>query len=98
MDIHFIEGSATPGGLGEVGYPATAPAIANAVFSLTGRRIRHLPMLPAELAGWGGAVEPTPTAGATTVPTTAPTAVPTQAPTAMPDRHELFVPLVSGGR
>ncbi|MBK8538809.1 MAG: molybdopterin-dependent oxidoreductase [Ardenticatenia bacterium] len=98
MDIHFIEGSATPGGLGEVGYPATAPAIANAVFSLTGRRIRHLPMLPAELAGWGGAVEPTPTAGATTVPTTVPTAVPTQVPTAMPDRHELLVPLVSGGR
>ena len=98
MEVHFIQGSDVPGGLGEVGYPATAPAIANAVYALTGRRIRHLPMLPAELAGWGGAVEPSPTPGATTVPTTVPTALPTQAPTAAPDRHELFVPLVRGGR
>jgi CO/xanthine dehydrogenase Mo-binding subunit len=98
MEIHFIQGSDTPGGLGEVGYPATAPAIANAVYALTGRRIRHLPMLPAELAGWGGAVEPSPTPGATTVPTTVPTGVPTQAPTEAPDRHELFVPWVRGGR
>ena len=33
-----------PGGMGEAGVPLVAPAIANAVFSLTGRRIRALPL------------------------------------------------------
>lgn len=35
-----------PGGLGEIGVPCVAPAIANAVFRLTGKRVRHLPMSP----------------------------------------------------
>jgi isoquinoline 1-oxidoreductase beta subunit len=33
-----------PTGMGEVGVPAVAPAIANAVFRLTGKRLRQLPM------------------------------------------------------
>jgi len=36
-----------PGGIGEVGTPPIAPAVANAVFTLTGKRLRHLPMSPA---------------------------------------------------
>ena len=32
--------------MGEVGVPAVAPAIANAVFKLTGARVRQLPMTP----------------------------------------------------
>lgn len=33
-------------GMGEVGVPAVAPAIANAMFKLTGKRLRELPMSP----------------------------------------------------
>jgi isoquinoline 1-oxidoreductase beta subunit len=35
-----------PTGMGEVGVPSVAPAIANAVFKLTGKRLRQLPMSP----------------------------------------------------
>jgi isoquinoline 1-oxidoreductase beta subunit len=33
-----------PSGMGEIGVVTVAPAIANAVFQLTGKRLRHLPM------------------------------------------------------
>ena len=33
-----------PSGMGEIGLLTVAPAIANAVFQLTGKRLRHLPM------------------------------------------------------
>jgi len=33
-----------PSGMGEIGVVTVAPAIANAVFQLTGERLRHLPM------------------------------------------------------
>jgi isoquinoline 1-oxidoreductase beta subunit len=35
-----------PTGLGELGVPTVAPAIGNAVFKLTGKRLRQLPMSP----------------------------------------------------
>ena len=34
------------GGIGELGVPTVAPALANAVFRLTGQRLRSLPLFP----------------------------------------------------
>ncbi|MFO0691830.1 MAG: molybdopterin cofactor-binding domain-containing protein [Myxococcota bacterium] len=39
-----LENEETPGGIGEVGTPLVAPALANGVFALTGKRIRSLPL------------------------------------------------------
>jgi isoquinoline 1-oxidoreductase subunit beta len=45
IDVHFIESGAKMGGIGEPGLPPAAPALANALFALTGQRIRQLPIL-----------------------------------------------------
>jgi isoquinoline 1-oxidoreductase beta subunit len=42
--VEFIDSDRDPGGLGEIGVPVVAPAIANAVAAATGRRIRRLPL------------------------------------------------------
>jgi isoquinoline 1-oxidoreductase beta subunit len=42
--VDLVESDAAPGGVGEPGVPPVAPAIANAVFALTGKRIRELPL------------------------------------------------------
>lgn len=44
MDIHIIENLEKPGGVGEPGLPPIAPALGNAIFNLTGKRIRRLPI------------------------------------------------------
>jgi isoquinoline 1-oxidoreductase beta subunit len=46
MDVVVISTNDPPTGIGEAGVPAVAPAIANAVAQLTGKRLRHLPMTP----------------------------------------------------
>lgn len=43
-EVHFIPSSEAIGGLGEVGTPLAAPAITNALFCLTKKRIRRLPI------------------------------------------------------
>jgi isoquinoline 1-oxidoreductase beta subunit len=45
VDVHFIESGAKTGGIGEPGLPPATPALANALASLTGKRIRNLPIL-----------------------------------------------------
>jgi isoquinoline 1-oxidoreductase subunit beta len=44
IDIHVVDSREEPGGIGELGVPAVAPALVNAVARLTGRRIRTLPL------------------------------------------------------
>lgn len=49
VDVHIIKNNEDPGGVGEPGLPPIAPAIANAIFSATGKRIRKLPILASDL-------------------------------------------------
>lgn len=44
IQVEVIQSGGKPGGIGEVGVPLVAPALANAVFSLTGKRIRTTPL------------------------------------------------------
>ena len=44
IDIHFVESEAAFGGMGEPGTPCIAPAVSNALFALTGKRVRELPL------------------------------------------------------
>jgi isoquinoline 1-oxidoreductase beta subunit len=46
----LVASDAAPTGMGEVGVPTVAPAIANAMFRLTGKRLRELPMSPTRVA------------------------------------------------
>ncbi|HMU61825.1 MAG TPA: xanthine dehydrogenase family protein molybdopterin-binding subunit, partial [Gemmatimonadales bacterium] len=44
VDVHIVPSAEPPGGVGEPGVPPIAPAVANAVFALTGQRLRRLPL------------------------------------------------------
>lgn len=46
IEVHIIASNEPPGGVGEPGVPPIAPAVANALFSLSGARVRTLPMTP----------------------------------------------------
>lgn len=43
VEVHFVRSHDNPTGLGEPGLPPLAPAIASALFRLTGQRVRKLP-------------------------------------------------------
>lgn len=48
IETHIVESNEKSGGIGEPGVPCAAPAIANAVFAVTGKRVRRLPIRLAE--------------------------------------------------
>jgi len=43
IEIHIVDSGSTPGGVGEPGLPPIAPALGNAIFAATGKRMRKLP-------------------------------------------------------
>jgi isoquinoline 1-oxidoreductase subunit beta len=49
VHVHIVESDAAPGGIGEPGLPAIAPALCNAIFAATGKRVRELPLTKAGL-------------------------------------------------
>jgi isoquinoline 1-oxidoreductase subunit beta len=52
IDVHLVpSGGEVWGGAGEPGVPPVAPAVANAIFAATGRRIRTLPIMDTDLSG-----------------------------------------------
>ena len=44
VDVHIVPSTERPGGVGEPGSPPIAPAVANAIAALTGKRLRNLPL------------------------------------------------------
>lgn len=50
VEVHIVPSSDPPTGIGEVGVPPIAPAVANAVYAATGKRVRKLPIMTRDLA------------------------------------------------
>jgi isoquinoline 1-oxidoreductase beta subunit len=49
IEVHIVQSSEPPGGMGEPGTSAIVPAVANAIFAATGKRLRKLPIDAAQL-------------------------------------------------
>jgi len=51
VDVHIVSSTDNMGGVGEVAVPPIAPALTNALFAATGKRIRKLPIRKEDLIG-----------------------------------------------
>jgi CO/xanthine dehydrogenase Mo-binding subunit len=51
VEVHVVPSERAPQGLGEMGVPPIVPAVVNAVFAATGKRIRHTPVRAEDLQG-----------------------------------------------
>ena len=49
VEVYLVQSTEAPGGIGEPGTSAVAPAVCNAIFAATGKRVRKLPVDPAQL-------------------------------------------------
>jgi isoquinoline 1-oxidoreductase beta subunit len=50
VEVYIVASGQHPSGIGEMGVPPIAPAVANAVYAATGERVRHIPIRPQDLA------------------------------------------------
>jgi len=53
IDVHIVQSTADPAGVGEMGLPPLAPAVANAIVAAGGNRIRSHPMQLNPIRGEG---------------------------------------------
>ncbi|MDE2344372.1 MAG: xanthine dehydrogenase family protein molybdopterin-binding subunit [Betaproteobacteria bacterium] len=51
VEVHLVPSNEPPGGVGEPGTPPIAPAVCNALFALTGRRVYRLPLSEQQFTG-----------------------------------------------
>ncbi len=49
VEVHIVQSRESPGGMGEAGTSTIVPAVTNAIFAATGKRLRKLPVDTAAL-------------------------------------------------